>query len=172
MWLVSDTSVGENWIQGITCDSRGRVTVLNLLDVFAFPNASPDTKLKIKPGVKGAGSSLGDLKALRELEFRNVRFGFVHPIPAQLGGLPALVSLHLIGTQFVGAIPTDLGRLTRLNHLILEGNRFSSGIPVRRCEVLFSKTLCLGVRRGEGGRRIVSNTCGMIAFVNRTLSAI
>lgn len=135
--LVDNAKVLDPWKSttncctwpGITCDSRGRVTVLNLLDVFAFPNASPDTKLKIKPGVKGAGSSLGDLKALRELEFRNVRFGFVHPIPAQLGGLPALVSLHLIGTQFVGAIPTDLGRLTRLNHLILEGNRFSSGIP-------------------------------------------
>lgn len=106
------------------------MTILNLLDVFAFPSASFSSVLKVKPGIYGAGASLGNLKALKELEFRNVEFGFAYPIPPQLGSLPALESLHLIGTQCIGPIPAELGKLKLLKHLILDGNRFPHGIPV------------------------------------------
>jgi len=116
-------------LQGITCNQAGRVTILNLLDVFTFPNANTG-QLKVKSGLKGAGASLGSLKALTQLEFRNVAFGFAYPLPPQIGSLPNLASLHLIDTQFIGSIPTELGSLYKLTHIILSGNKFSGGIPV------------------------------------------
>lgn len=105
------------------------MTTLNLLDPFAFPNGNTG-QLKVKSGLKGAGASLGSLKALTELEFRNVAFGYAYPLPPQIGSLPNLASLHLIDTQFIGSIPTELGSLSKLTHLILYGNKFSGGIPV------------------------------------------
>ncbi|KAG0577144.1 hypothetical protein M758_5G097600 [Ceratodon purpureus] len=114
---------------GVTCNSAGRVTTLSLLDTFAFPNAPADAQLKVKPGLKGAGSSLGALKALKRLEFRNVVFSFAYPIPRELGSLPALTDLVLIGTQCIGPIPAELGKLKSLSTLLLDGNRFPDGIP-------------------------------------------
>ena len=92
----------------------------------------------MKSGLKGAGASLGSLKALTQLEFRNVAFGYAYPLPPQIGSLPNLASLHLIDTQFIGSIPTELGSLYKLTHLILSGNKFSGGIPVSQvtCQML------------------------------------
>ena len=50
-------------------------------------------------------------------------------IPAELGNLANLQTLHLYSNQLTGAIPAELGNLTNLEGLDLSGNQLTGEIP-------------------------------------------
>ena len=108
-WL-SDAPMGE-W-HGVTTDSDGRVTHLDLSDNLL---------------TGGIPAELGSLTNLRRLDlYRNRLTG---SIPAELGSLPNLEVLWLASNQLTGAIPAELGGLTNLEVLRLRSNQLTGEIP-------------------------------------------
>ena len=120
-WL-SDRPLGE-WY-GVTTDSGGRVTALELSD-NRLTGAVPDL--------------LGSLTRLELLDLsRNALAG---GIPAALGELAGLRQLNLGFNVLTGAIPPGLGNLSNLESLSLHWNQFRTPIPpelgnLNRLEVL------------------------------------
>ena len=120
-WL-SDRPLGE-WY-GVTTDSGGRVTALELSD-NRLTGAVPDV--------------LGSLTRLELLDLsRNALAG---GIPAALGELAGLRRLHLGFNRLTGTIPSELGNLSNLEFLNLRWNEFRTPIPpelgnLNRLEVL------------------------------------
>ena len=108
-WL-SEAPTGE-W-HGVTADSIGRVTELNLQGNELSGEIPPE---------------LGSLVRLRNLYLsRNQLRG---PIPAELGGLSNLLSLDLSRNQLRGPIPAELGGLSNLSSLDLSRNQLRGPIP-------------------------------------------
>ena len=114
-WL-SNAPLGQ-WY-GVTTDSSGRVTELDLHD----------------NGLVGRiPSELGGLSSLRRL--------FIHQnqlnggIPAELGSLSNLTWLVLHTNQLSGRIPAELGNLSNLVFLSLGHNQLSGGIPANLAQL-------------------------------------
>ena len=110
----------ENWLSatpldewyGVTTDSNGRVTVLNLRD----------NNLQ--------GTLPVQLARLTNLRWLNLYVNqLTGTIPTQLGRLINLTSLYLGFNKLSGAIPTELGRLTNLEELSLDNNHLTGPIP-------------------------------------------
>ncbi len=117
-WL-SDRPLGE-WY-GVTTDSTGRVTELNLWTLDE-DNRSASNGL--------AGSippELGNLTKLTQLDLRRNRLS--GSIPPELGNLTKLKTLSLSINELSGRIPPELGNLTNLIWLWLDRNQLSGRIP-------------------------------------------
>ncbi len=76
-----------------------------------------------------------NLKALMTLDLYGQSYqdwqngGITGPIPANLGNMTALTSLHLGGNKLTGSIPTSIGSLTRLRFIWLYSNQLTGFIP-------------------------------------------
>ena len=101
----------DEW-HGVTTDSDGRVTALNL---------SSNSLYGALPAALGRLSNLNHLN-LSENQLTG-------EIPPELGGLSNLTRLSLSGNQLTGAIPPELGRLSNLTGLWLHFNQLTGEIP-------------------------------------------
>ena len=108
-WL-SNAPMGE-W-HGVTTDSDGRVTYLNL----------HNTRLTGE-----IPSELGNLTYLEGLDLSSTRL--TGEIPSELGNLTYLEGLDLSSNQLTGEIPAELGNLTYLEGLDLSSNQLTGEIP-------------------------------------------
>ena len=106
-WLVNDPNSNIADWYGVTTDSNGRVTQLQLY----------------RNGLTGTiPASLGQLSQLTVLSlYRNP--GLSGSIPPELGNLSNLEELHLYRNDLSGEIPTSLWKLTGLTSLNLAVNR-------------------------------------------------
>ncbi len=101
----------DEW-HGVTTDSGGRVTALNLVSnrlVGALPAA------------------LGDLTNLRRLILGGN--GLTGEIPPELAGLSNLQRLYLNHNRLTGEIPPELASLSNLTELYLNDNGLTGEIP-------------------------------------------
>ena len=126
----------DEW-HGVTTDSGGRVTALNLVSnrlVGALPAALGDlTNLRTlilwsNDELTGPIPAwLGDLTNLRWLILGGN--GLTGEIPPELAGLSNLTSLDLRGNGLTGEIPPELAGLSNLTSLYLNHNRLTGEIP-------------------------------------------
>ena len=126
----------DEW-HGVTTDSGGRVTALNLVSnrlVGALPAALGDlTNLRTlilwtNDELTGPIPAwLGDLTNLRRLILGGN--GLTGEIPPELAGLSNLTSLDLRGNGLTGEIPPELGGLSNLQRLYLNHNGLTGEIP-------------------------------------------
>ena len=97
---------------GVTTDTAGRVTGLELVDNGLVGSIPP---------------ALGNLENLERLDLgSNALAG---PIPGELGRPANLKSLFLGGNVLTGSIPGELGSLSNLESLSLGGNRLTGRVP-------------------------------------------
>ena len=122
----------DEW-HGVTTDSGGRVTALNL-----WPN---DLTGPIP-------AALGDLTNLEYLDLRTNRL--TGPIPAALGDLTNLVELYLSSNELTGPIPAALGDLSNLESLDLWLNELTGPIPAALGDLTNLESLSLGVNHLTG----------------------
>ena len=108
-WLTN-APVGQ-W-DGVTTDSQGRVTELNLTSHQLMGEIPP---------------ALADLTSLKLLGLGGNEL--TGPIPTWLGGMTNLEELYLWENELTGTIPAELGSLTKLQGLALSDNRLTGGIP-------------------------------------------
>ena len=101
----------DEW-HGVTTDSDGRVTALNLSSNSLY-GALP--------------AALGRLSNLNHLNLADNQL--TGEIPPELGGLSNLTELVLSDNQLTGEIPPELGGLSNLNHLNLADNGLTGEIP-------------------------------------------
>ena len=136
-WLT-DAPVGE-W-EGITVDSVGRVTRLNLHSNQLAGAIPPELgnlasleslDLSLNHLAGAIPPELGNLASLESLRLDGNLYGsrLTGAIPPELGNLSELKSLILYRNQLSGAIPPELGNLSRLEQLNLFGNRLTGAIP-------------------------------------------
>ena len=132
-WL-STTPIGQ-W-HGVTTNSQGRVTSLNLTSNQirgAIPPELEDLTSIQSLGLSGNGLTgtiptwLDNLTNLEELHLRDNHL--TSAIPAHLGNLPNLKLLTLSGNQLTNQIPAGLGKLTNLTELDLADNKLTGVIP-------------------------------------------
>ena len=126
----------DEW-HGVTTDSGGRVTALNLVSnrlVGALPAALGDlTNLRTlilwsNDELTGPIPAwLGDLTNLRWLILGGN--GLTGEIPPELAGLSNLTSLDLRSNGLTGEIPPELASLSNLQRLYLNHNRLTGEIP-------------------------------------------
>ena len=126
----------DEW-HGVTTDSGGRVTALNLVSnrlVGALPAALGDlTNLRTlilwsNDELTGPIPAwLGDLTNLRRLILGGN--GLTGEIPPELAGLSNLTSLDLRSNGLTGEIPPELAGLSNLQRLYLNHNRLTGEIP-------------------------------------------
>ena len=109
----------DNWLSqepvsewyGISVDSHGRVTNLNLFN-------------------NGLNGELTDLSALSQLRVLYLHWNELSgSIPSELGDLSNLRELWLHLNELSGSIPSELGDLDNLTHLYLNDNDLSGSIP-------------------------------------------
>ena len=101
----------DEW-HGVTTDSGGRVTALDLYENGLTGEIPPE---------------LGGLSNLTTLELTGNQL--TGAIPPELGGLSNLRQLFLQGNRLTGAIPPELASLSNLEELLLNGNRLTGEIP-------------------------------------------
>ena len=132
-WL-SNAPLGQ-WY-GVTTDSSGRVTELDLHDnglVGRIPSELGDLSglaglfMHQNQLSGGIPASLGSLSNLTWLVFHTNQLS--GRVPSELGNLSNLAILSLGYNQLSGGIPTELGTLTQLRNLTLRGNRLSGLVP-------------------------------------------
>ena len=132
-WL-SNAPLGQ-WY-GVTTDSSGRVTGLDLHDnglVGRIPSELGDLSglaglfMHQNQLSGGIPASLGSLSNLTWLVFHTNQLS--GRVPSELGNLSNLVHLSLGHNQLTGRIPTELRDLTQLRNLTLRDNRLSGRIP-------------------------------------------
>ena len=128
----------DEW-HGVTTDSDGRVTELNL-SFNSVKGALPaelgdltnleSLRLSENPLTGPIPAELGDLTNLRELHLGSQGYSrLTGPIPAALGDLTNLESLVLNNNELTGPIPAELGDLTNLRELNLWSNELTGPIP-------------------------------------------
>ena len=143
----------DEW-HGVTTDSGGRVTALNLssnsLD-GALPAALGDLtnleslRLSENPLTGPIPAELGDLTNLRELHLGSQGYSrLTGPIPAALGDLTNLESLVLNNNYLTGPIPAELGDLSNLRVLNLWSNELTGPIPAELGDLANLEYLVLG----------------------------
>ena len=132
-WL-SDAPMGE-W-HGVTTDSDGRVTHLDLSDnqltggipaeLGSLTNLT-HLDLPYNQLTGGLPAELGSLSKLTRLglPYNQLTGG----IPAELGSLNSLEDLSLDSNQLTGEIPAELGNLSNLTELYLNSNQLTGEIP-------------------------------------------
>ena len=125
----------DEW-HGVTTDSGGRVTALNLVSnrlVGALPAALGDlTNLRwlILGGNGLTGEIPPELAGLSNLTSLDLRGnGLTGEIPPELAGLSNLTSLYLNHNRLTGEIPPELASLSNLTELYLNDNRLTGEIP-------------------------------------------
>ena len=116
----------DEW-HGVTTDSDGRVTALNLSS-NQLGGALP--------------AELGDLTNLRALNLGSNQL--TGPIPAELGDLANLSELNLDSNQLTGRIPAELGDLANLSELNLDSNQLTGRIPAELGDLANLESLRLG----------------------------
>ena len=72
-------------------------------------------------------ASIGNLKSLQTLHLADCQFS--GSIPSSISNLKSLQTLYLSNCQFLGSIPASLENLTQITSLNLNGNHFSGKIP-------------------------------------------
>ena len=122
----------DEW-HGVTTDSGGRVTALNLSSNSLY-GALP--------------AALGDLTNLESLVLSSNEL--TGPIPAWLGDLSNLVELALPVDQLTGPIPAELGDLSNLQWLGLSFNYLTGPIPAELGDLSNLEFLDLGTNRLTG----------------------
>ena len=129
-WM-SDASL-ERWY-GVTVDSDGRVTALNL----------PNNNLRgsLPPAIV-------HLEALRSLQLNHNRLS--GEILTELGELSRLEDLVLSSNLLTGSIPSELGELSGLRSLIISFNRLSGTIPPELGQLGNLESLSLSVNELTG----------------------
>ena len=170
--VLYNATGGDNWLEnanwmtsgalstwhGVTTDSQGRVTVLNLTRNQLKGELPPELANLTNLQVLALGGNqltgkipawLGGLTNLKELylggnqltgeipaELGNLTHLYLYDnqltgeIPAELGGLTNLTHLSLHSNQLTGEIPAELGGLTNLAQLSLHSNQLTGEIPV------------------------------------------
>ena len=108
-WLTT-APIGQ-W-RGVTTDSQGRVTELNL------------TSNQLMGEIP---AELADLTSLKLLGLGGNEL--TGPIPTWLSSLTNLEELYLWENELTGTIPAELGSLTKLQGLALSDNQLTGGIP-------------------------------------------
>ena len=141
----SDWTNNSNWLSdkplsswaGVTTDSNGRVTQLNLSSNNLRGSLSSElgqlTSLRrlnlMENRLRGSiPSELGSLSLLENLNLAR-NYGLNGPLPSELGSLSNLEVLRLDENTFTGTIPPELGNLSNLQHLSLFSNNLSGAIP-------------------------------------------
>ena len=132
-WLTSGAL--STWY-GVTTDSQGRITELNLTRNQLKGEFPPELTNLTNLEVLALGGNqltgtvpawLGSLANLQELYlWSNELTG---EIPTELGNLTNLERLYLSKNQLTGPIPSELGSLTNLQELHLTRNQLSGAIP-------------------------------------------
>ncbi|KAH6776259.1 hypothetical protein C2S52_013820 [Perilla frutescens var. hirtella] len=112
----SSSSPVCSWI-GVTCSSRhGRVTALDVADIFSGP----------------IPTSIANLSKLEELVLsRNFLEG---EIPEELGNLTRLTFLNLEGNRLRGPIPPPIFNLSALQFIALTRNSLIGELPASICD--------------------------------------
>ena len=147
--LYNATS-GDNWLEnanwltsgalstwyGITTNSQGRITELNLTSNQLKGKLPPELANLTNLEVLALGGNqltgtvptwLSNLVNLQELYLWGNKL--TGPIPTELGNLTNLTILALFDNQLTGEIPTELGSLTNLEWLWLFSNQLTGEIP-------------------------------------------
>ena len=155
-------TIRTNWLSGrpldewhgVTTDSDGRVTALNLSSNSlkgALPAELGDLtnleslRLSENPLTGPIPAELGDLTNLRELHLGSQGYSrLTGPIPAALGDLTNLESLVLNNNELTGPIPAELGDLTNLRELNLWSNELTGPIPAELGDLANLESLSLG----------------------------
>ena len=146
--VLYNATGGDNWLEkstwitsgalstwhGVTTDSQGRVTELNL------------TRNQLKGELPPELANLTNLKVLalggNQLTGK---------IPAWLDSLMNLQELYLWGNELNGEIPAELGNLTNLEFLSVRENHLSGTIPVELGNLTNLTTLSLSANQLTGG---------------------
>ena len=133
-WLT-DAPLSE-WY-GVTTDSFGRVTALNLLAnnlSGEIPPAVGDLRLMVtlkleENRISGElPNALGNLVSLQELDLSDNQLD--GEIPSSIGNLSSLLSLNLSQNRLEGDIPSSIGDLAALHVLNFSRNQLAGRIPV------------------------------------------
>ena len=133
-WL-SDAPL-DQWL-GVRTNDRGRVTGLDLDDLYGSPGSGGGNNL--------TGAIPPELGALSELEVLYLSHNALRgPIPAELGRLGKLRRLSLYDNKLSGPIPTELGNLSNLRRLALFDNELSGPIPAELGNLNNLQSLMLG----------------------------
>ena len=132
-WLTGCTPCG--WY-GVSCDAKGRVTSLGLVDnnltgtlptslsALTFLQSLNLSTNKLSGAVP---ASLGSLTQLQTLDL--AYNPFTGTIPAELSTLTNLQYLALTRSQLTGSIPSSFTALTNLRYLRLQDNQLTGTIP-------------------------------------------
>ena len=141
---------GDNWLEnanwmtsgalstwyGVTTDSQGRITELNLTRNQLKGELPPELANLTNLEVLNLGGNqltgeisaeLGNLTNLERLSLGGNQLS--GKIPVELGSLTNLTILALSENQLTGEIPAELGRFTGLQELSLRDNQLSGAIP-------------------------------------------
>lgn len=106
---------GNRWT-GISCDTSGRVTGINLFNLNLRGNLPRE---------------IGYLTGLSSLDLH--MNSFTGMVPTDLGLLQNLQYIALSDNSFAGTIPSQLGTLPNLQSLYLFGNKFTGTLPSSLC---------------------------------------
>ena len=147
-WMTSGAL--STW-HGVTTDSQGRVTELNLTSNRLKGELPPELGNLANLQVLALGGNqltgkipawLGSLANLQELYLWGNQL--TGEIPAELGSLPSLTILSLSDNQLTGQIPTELGSLSSLHELNLTRSQLTGPIPTELANLTNLQVLALG----------------------------
>ena len=155
---------GDNWRQsdnwltdaplsqwhGVTTDSDGRVTILELEHNDLSGEVPPEIGEIANLETLNLGGNdlsgelpaeLGELEDLATLDlWGNALTG---ELPPELGNLANLKTLHLLANELTGEIPAELGNLSRLEVLHIGENQLTGAIPPELGSLSNLRTLIL-----------------------------
>ena len=131
---------------GVTVDTSGRVTELNLkANYLRLHSTRGKSKfVRVTTVKRMCGSIPGELAQLTNLRKLDLSVNMLTgPIPAELARLANLRKLELDGNLLTGPIPPELAQLTNLKKLLVEGHHLVGAIPPELAQLTNLKTLIL-----------------------------